>query len=261
MPALWLIAIALAVLAGYLAGFVHGPAVLWLLALAVSARRLRTATGWNRAAWMAVTAVLSLLLGLHLLPGFSNPAVVGDAVLSPGARPYSQYLNFDKTLGGVLLLGCLGWRPMRSAAEWTMALRRTLPLIPLTVAAVMAASSALGFVRFEPRWTQLFWVWALVNLLTTCMSEEAFFRQLVQSELQRTLRGRPYEKEIAVAGSAVLFGLAHAAGGWQYAVLASLAGGGYAVVYKRTNRLEMAILTHFSVNAVHFLLFTYPALA
>ena len=72
------------------------------------------ASGRGRAAWLAVTAGLSLLLGLHILPGFSNPALIRDAVLSPGARPYSQYLNFDKTLGGVVLLGCIGWRPMRS---------------------------------------------------------------------------------------------------------------------------------------------------
>jgi membrane protease YdiL (CAAX protease family) len=44
-------------------------------------------------------------------------------------------------------------------------------------------------------------------------------------------------------------------------VLAGLAGLGYAVVYQRTMRLEMSVLAHFTVNAVHFLLFTYPALA
>ena len=64
-----------------------------------------------------------------------------------------------------------------------------------------------------------------------------------------------------MALSASLFGLAHLAGGWQYVVVASLAGAGYAVVFQRTARLEMAILTHFAINATHFLLFTYPALA
>ena len=43
------------------------------------------------------------------------------------------------------------------------------------------------------------------------------------------------------------------------ALLAGLAGAGYAMVFQRTARLEMAALTHFTVNAVHFLLFTYPA--
>ena len=261
MPAPWLIATAVVVLAGYLAGFMHGPAALWPLALGISGSRLRSASGASRATWLAVTAGLSLLLGLHLLPGFSNPALIRDVVLSPEARPYSQYLNFDKTLGGVLLLGGIGWRPMRSAAGWAAALRQTAPLFLVTVAVVMAASLALGFVRFEPRWTPLFWVWAAVNLLTTCLTEEAFFRQLLQTELRRALHERRCANEVAVAGSAVLFGLAHVGGGGQYVLLAGMAGGGYAAVYQRTKRLEMATLTHFAVNAVHFLLFTYPALA
>ena len=150
---------------------------------------------------------------------------------------------------------------MRSPADWAAALRLTAPLCLVTVAVVMGASLALGFVRFEPRWTQLFWLWAPVNLLTTCVSEEAFFRQLLQTELHRTLRERRHANEMAVAGSALLFGLAHVGGGWQYALLAGLAGAGYAVVFQRTARLEMAALTHFTVNAVHFLLFTYPAVA
>ena len=243
------------------AGGVPGLALLWLLALAVSAWQLRTSTGRRRGAWLAATVVLSLLLGLHLLPGFSNPVVIRDAVLAPDAQPYTQYLNFDKTLGGLLLLGCAGWVPMRSAAAWRVALRRAAPVMLVTVAAVMAASLALGFVRFEPRWTPLFWLWAPINLLTTCMSEEAFFRWLLQTELQRALAGRRHPAALAVLGSALLFGLAHLGGGWQYALLASVAGAGYAAVYQRTGRLEMAILAHFTVNAVHFLLFTYPALA
>ena len=260
MPHPWMIAVSVAVLAGYLAGFLHGPAALWLLALAVCASRLRSARGKGRAAWLAVTAGLSLLLGLHLLPGFSNPAIIRDVLMSPGAQPYSQYVNFDKTLGGVLLLGGIGWRPLRPA-EWAVALRRTVPLTLATVVVVMAGSLALGFVRYEPRWTQLFWVWAPINLLTTCVSEEAFFRQLLQTELGRFFRRWRSADAIAVGGSAILFGLAHATGGWRYALLACLAGTGYAIVFQRTARLEMAILTHFTVNAVHFLLFTYPALA
>jgi membrane protease YdiL (CAAX protease family) len=74
----------------------------------------------------------------------------------------------------------------------------------------MAASLALAFVRFEPRWLPVFWVWAPINLLTTCVSEEAFFRGLVQNEVQgglsRVLERRPPH---AVVVSAALFGLAH----------------------------------------------------
>ena len=255
----WAAATVAAVAAGYLSGTMHGPGGLWLLLLASQAWQLRRSTGWIRASWIGAIAILGLLLGLHVLPGFSNPLVVRDAVLATGALPYSQYVNFDKTLGGTLLLGCSGWAAMRHSASWTAALRRAAPVTLVTGAVVMAASLALRFVAFEPRWTPLFWTWAAVNLLTTCVSEEAFFRGLVQTELRRALHGRT-AATVAIGISALLFGLAHMAGGWRYAMLAALAGTGYGLVYERTSRLEMSILTHITVNAVHFLLFTYPAL-
>ena len=255
-----LVGVAVVVGGGYAAGFMHGPAALWLLAMGLSAWRLRTSRGLSRAGWITATAVLGLLLGLHVLPGFSNPIVVRDQILSPGAVPYSQYLNFDKTLGGILLLGCSGSAPMRSPTQWRSALRHTVPVMLVTVAAVMAASVALDFVRFDPRWHSIFYVWAALNLFTTCMSEEAFFRGLAQHQLRKAWTGQR-ARLIAIVVSATLFGLAHAAGGWRYVLVAGLAGVGYAIAYERTARLEMSILTHFAVNAVHFLLFTYPALA
>ena len=208
-----------------------------------------------------MTAGLSLLLGLHLLPGFSNPAIVRDVLMSPGAQPYSQYLNFDKTLGGVLLLGGIGWRPMRSAAEWAVALRRTVPLILATVVVAMAGSLALGFVRFEPRWTQLFWVWAPINLLTTCVSEEAFFRQLLQTELRSGsfADGAPRTRSPWAAAPSCSGWRMRPAGGdmrcspaWRARVTPSCSSARPGWKWRS--------LTHFTVNAVHFLLFTYPAL-
>jgi membrane protease YdiL (CAAX protease family) len=38
------------------------------------------------------------------------------------------------------------------------------------------------------------------------------------------------------------------------------AGLGYGWVFMRTQRIEAAMAVHFGVNAVHFLLFTYPRL-
>jgi len=263
-PWIWMIAVGTVVVGGYAAGFLQGPAALWLVALTAGAWPLRTSDGWRRAVWIAATAALGLLLGLHALPGFSNPVLLRDAVLAHGARPYSQYSNFDKTLAAILFLGCSGWTPIRSAREWGAALWRAAPVTLVTVIVVMAASLALGYVRFDPRWSAIFPVWAAINLLTTCVSEEAFFRGLIQHEIRPGLSpalGPRQAVGVAVGLSAALFGLAHGAGGWRYVVVASLAGAGYAVVFQRTARLEMSILTHFAVNATHFLLFTYPALA
>jgi membrane protease YdiL (CAAX protease family) len=138
-------------------------------------------------------------------------------------------------------------------------LRATAPVVLATLAALIVASLALRYGWFDARWTPVFWVWAPINLLTTCMSEEAFFRGFLQREVGQALGERRHTRTMAVAISAVLFGLAHLAGGWRYVLLATLAGAGYAIAFQRTSRIEAAILTHFAVNATHFLLFTYPA--
>lgn len=65
---------------------------------------------------------------------------------------------------------------------------------------------------------------------------------------------------MAVIVPTLLFALAHARGGPILVLLATVAGGFYAFAFFKTKRLEASILTHFSVNALHFLAFTYPSL-
>lgn len=64
-----------------------------------------------------------------------------------------------------------------------------------------------------------------------------------------------------MACSALLFGAAHPGGGVMYAILAVIAGIGYAVAYQRTQRIEAAIIVHTALNAVHSIAFTYPYIA
>jgi uncharacterized protein len=256
-----LAALMVAELAGFVSGILSGPAGFWILGLAMAVWNFRrTAVPWQRALTFVGAAVMAGLLAAHAMSGFQNPIILRDVVLSPGAIPYTQYVNFDKTLAGVLVLAIGGFAPLRAVADWRAALRSAAPVAGATIAVVLAASLALGFVRFDPRWTPLFWVWAPINLLLTCLGEEALFRGFLQREIGLALGGRAYATSTAVAVSALAFGLAHAAGGWRYVLLATLAGTGYALAYQRTGRIEAPILTHFAVNATHFLLFTYPAL-
>ena len=59
----------------------------------------------------------------------------------------------------------------------------------------------------------------------------------------------------------MLFGVAHLAGGAVYVALAAVAGIGYGWIYASTRSIAAAILAHAGLNTVHFLLFSYPALA
>jgi hypothetical protein len=265
-PALWMAGLIVTVVLGYMAGVLYGPAAVWIALLAVSVwgwhRSRSLADGWKKVVLRGGLALLAMsitvLLGMHALPGFRNPLLVKDLVIAAGAAPYTLYFNFDKTIAGILLIGTASASLLRTAHEWNLALRRAAPIIAINVTAAMLLSLALGYVEFQPKWTAFFWTWAVVNLLLTCLSEEAFFRGFVQRELEEGLRHRRLGGVIAVAASALLFGLAHFAGGWRYVLLATVAGAGYAIVYQQTRRIEMSILAHFTLNAVHFLLFTYP---
>ena len=205
-----------------------------------------------------LVVVGTLLLGTHALAGFRNPLIADDLVITPGASAYTLYFNFDQTIAGIVLLGIGSVPLIATLNEWRAAWRRAAPLIVVNMGIAMLLSMALGYVAFQPKWTPFFWVWAVTNLLLTCLSEEAVFRGFIQRELHDALGGRRYAGAIAVSASAILFGLAHFAGGWRYVLLATIAGAGYAIVFQRTGRIEMSILAHFILNAMHFLLFTYP---
>ena len=265
--AVWAGALMLAISAGYATGAVTGLAGVWLSLLAMLAWTYRFLRDQPRTpatrAWQLVVGaalfLFALALSLVLLPGFPRTTLVAETVLSPGAAPYGIGLGFPKVSTGILILGLINDTRVRSWRELAAILRRAAPVFAVTALVLMIFLLATGFVRFDPKWTTLFLVWALVNLFFTCMSEEAFFRGFVQAELA-SLGGRAW-LIVAIATSAVLFGLAHFGGGITYVIGATLAGVGYCIAYQRTQRIEAAMAVHFGLNAVHFLLFTYPRVA
>jgi hypothetical protein len=255
---LWISALCVAVLLGYLSGTLSHFAVVWMVALAIACWLHRQPGKVSRVVAIIVIVCIVLQLGMHLLPGFHNPIIADDLVLSADAAPYDLYLNFDKTVAGILLLGMLWPTLIRSRDDLLKALRVGLPLIALNIVVLVIVSLALGYLRFDPKWTSFFWLWASVNLLSTCLSEEAFFRTFIQSGLAAALKPYRYGPTVALTVSAMLFGIAHLSGGWTYVLLSAVAGLGYGYIFQRTGRFEMAMLAHFALNATHFLLFTYP---
>lgn len=238
----------------------RGLAVLLLLAMASWAFYRRRPPPAARPLLGLGLFLLAAALTAHRLPGFANPVVISGEVLTPGATPYTRYLNFDKTAAGLLLLAFAGPR-IRAWRDWRRTVGGIGPVVAVLFAVILPLALALGHVRFEPALRPHLLLWAWTNLLFTCMAEEALFRGLVQGSLERRLAGRRWGGGVALAAAAVLFGLAHLAGGWTYVLLSTVAGLGYGWALRRTGRIEGAILTHFAVNAAHFGFFTYPALA
>jgi membrane protease YdiL (CAAX protease family) len=259
----------LTLLAGCVAGQLTWLAVVWIVLLAGACyayanglpRRSILPAGLVKALSLGGIVVLTIGFGFHVLPGFHNIQVLPPTRLSARSLPYDQWINFDKTLAGVLILGLYYRKLITEASQLRAILRRGAIPTAVTIVLVVLLSAAFGYVQWEPKWTSQFWLWAAINLLATCMSEEAFFRAFIQTELERLFARRPAGAIIAIACSAVLFGIAHLGGGWRYVVLATVAGVGYGTVFYRTRSIEASIFAHFALNTVHFLLFTYPAVA
>lgn len=265
----WILCLAAAVLAAYFTGALSGPAFVWIGILGLTARMYASRkaraglphAGAHRLLTGIVFLILAVVIGLALLPGFPRTTVIDRVTLTPDALPYSLGLGFPKVVAGIFIIGFIHREGVRSWRELGAVLARAAPVFLVTAFAVMALALALGYVRFEPKWTVLFIPWAIANLFFTCLSEEAFFRGFVQRELSDIGGNRKLASIAALAVAAVFFGLVHLVGGWKYALAATVAGLGYGWAYLRTQRVEAPMAVHFALNATHFLLFTYPALA
>ncbi len=253
--------LAAAVVAAYFTGALAGMAALWIALLGALAWAHSRATGWRCLATGVAFAVFAVAMGLALLPGFPRFVLAENVVLSPGALPYTLGLGFPKVVGGIFILVFMHPERVRSWRELGGVLQRVVPVYLLTVVAVMAITLAMGYVKFDPKWAPLFFTWAIANLFFTCLSEEAFFRGFLQREIARMGSDRRLAAVVAIVVSSAVFGLAHFGGGWKYALAAAIAGVGYGIAYHRTQRVEGSMAVHFGLNAAHFLLFTYPALA
>lgn len=198
-------------------------------------------------------------LFLHVLPGFDNPRVVSEAVLGPGSMPYTKYLNIDKGMAGLFLLGVYA-----SGGTATDEGLRHVPAFlwrfVVFVTVVLVLSLGAGYVRWDPKLPSwwLMWLWSMVFL--TALPEEALFRGIAQTGIERWFGRHRMATGAAIVIAGLLFGIAHLGGGWTYVVLASAAGVGYGWIYASTHSIGAAILAHAGLNTVHFLLFSYPAL-
>lgn len=257
----WLLMFAAAVASAAIAGYVTWPAVASIALLVLLAWGAQHREGTPKGTvLLTLTVALALAIALHRIPGFSNPLIVDRVRLTPDAAPFTLYANFDKGAAGVVLLAFFAQR----VRAWKDLQEITLPTllgVSVTSAVVFAAALTMGYVDIAPKFPDFTWTFLAINLFFTCVAEEAMFRGLLQERMRHLLQRRPGNRAVLpVILSALLFGAAHLAGGLQLVLLATLAGLGYSWAYARTRRIEAAILVHFFVNAVQFLLLTYPHL-
>ena len=203
--------------------------------------------------WRGVALTLVLLwamaLTLHLVPGFDNLKVLDRVQTGPASVPFTLYLNLDKPLIFFGLL--LAWPALLGpggAIRW-----RPLALLILPLAALLITAWQLGALKPEVGLPHWWWLFALNNLVFTCVAEEALFRGLIQQGVAS--RSKPW---LGLLVASLLFGAAHLAGGPLLVLLAALAGACYGLAFLLSGRLSVAIAIHFLFNFAHLALFTYP---
>ncbi len=257
----WLSLLIMAVTAGQIQGQLTVAALVPVAAMAALAWMAIAARHRPRreAVLMGLMLVVGLALALHLLPGFLNPTYL---VAASDARPPTlRHLNFDKGVAGMLMLVVLASQQRRRAEGLSLAPAPGLPVAALwaTAAATLALPWLLavagGLGRPTLRWPDNAGLFLASNLFLTCVAEEAAFRGVIQGLLARRLGTdlRTVNGWLPVLLAAVLFGMAHAAGGPLYVGLAMLAGLGYGLAYALSARIEVAIGLHFALNALVFL--------
>ncbi|HEJ9488127.1 TPA: CPBP family intramembrane metalloprotease [Proteus mirabilis] len=204
-----------------------------------------------RAIIILALVIIASGLTFHLIPGFNNLRYLSHAIIGMKSAPFSFYFNADKALLPFIFLIFIPTlfvcNPLKKAnkLQWAMLI--------IAIPALLLIAVKLGGLAIElhlPSWLPAF---ILANLFFVSLAEEALFRGVIQQTLSRYLP--PY---VALLIAAIIFGLAHFAGGLLLIIFASLAGIIYGLAWMWSGRLWVSTAFHFALNLTHLLFFTYP---
>jgi len=170
----------------------------------------------------ALVIISCIALAAHLIPGFNNFQVLSNATKGIHSTPFSLYLNFDKPL---ILFILLLLYPAILINNKPVTLFKKLNSLRLSAIVVFSfillfgLATLLSLINYEPQLPSWWLLFALNNLLLTCVVEEVFFRGFIQQKLANLLN--PLSGLIIAS---FLFGIAHYSGGFNYVIVATLAG-------------------------------------
>lgn len=199
--------------------------------------------------WWSGGLLGGIALAAHQLPGFQAMPMWPARQLSTDAPPYALRLSWDKLLLGMTLLAWWLGQARHPAPQSRLAWLAA----GLTLVAVPLLALALGLVGWQPKWPDGLWLWLAVNLGVAVLAEELLFRAWLQPLLCARLGGAG-----GIGLTALLFGAAHIPFSPLFALVATLAGLGYGLVFYASGRLWPAVALHGAVNLLHLLLLSYP---
>jgi len=229
--------------------------IITYLSLRFSQKKIHPGFRW---ALNGIFILFSLMLMSHVVPGFNNVKLIDAIKFSDDSLPFTMYLNFDKPFVGLFIFLVLGFGSL--SFDITRILKTTLVSLLSSAILLLGLALSFGYIQYDFKLPGETWIWALNNLFLVCAAEEMFFRRYVQGGLSEIFSRYKWGAIASLILAASFFGLAHFKGGLSYVILSTIAGLIYGYAYAKTGRVEAAILTHFAVNTIHFIFFSYPAL-
>lgn len=202
------------------------------------------------------TLLLGFFIAIYRPSDFNYPLIWQVSSLYEGEKPFSLHANASKALGGYFVIAFLLIQTLRENEKRT--LLASIVFTSVVVVLVTLIAHILFNIQWRPKLPNGFLTFSIVNLGITVLTEEAFFRLLVQDYIASFFTNKRVGIIVSLSIATLLFAFAHTAVFSSSLLLYLIAGTGYGVVYLYTQRLSMAIAAHFGVNILHFSLFEYP---
>lgn len=204
--------------------------------------------------WL-ITFILGFFASTHRPQGFSYPLIWEVDSLYPGGDSFELYANFAKAMCGYFII------------IWLLGTVKTAGKFSTTYAVSLSLMSALALIGFAVVLFDLEAAYKLptgilyfivINLGITVVAEEAYFRLLLQAQIEKFFNHGILGKIIALVIASIIFAFSHTGAVGPAFVLFLIAGLIYGLVFTVTRSLSASIICHFSVNIMHFILFEYP---
>ncbi len=205
-----------------------------------------------------VIAIVGMGIMTHMLKGFQNLLLLKEITYGASTVPINLYLNFDKVSLAILLLG-LSIKVLQTKEGWKQTLIITIPWIAFSAFILLGYSKFSHLVALDIKLPPTTIYWLIINFFFVVIPEEAFYRGFLQHEITKNLPNRAAPL-LAIIAVSLVFALSHLFFTLNLSfLLASFIGSVlYGVIFYFSGSIESAILTHFSINVIHFFFFTYP---
>lgn len=179
--------------------------------------------------------------------------------LSSDSKPFDLIFHLEKIVcGAVIFWGVLklfGIKVKRIAAGTFL---KAVGICLLgAVAALILPALLIHYVKVDIKWPSIMLPWMIINLFFVSIPEELVYRNYLQEGF--TQSSNKFFSKYSLLLVSLLFGLHHFRTGISFMFLCVIAGLFYGYAYKRAGLLG-SITTHFLVNFLHFVFFSYPAL-